>query len=452
MVTEVGSFSMTNTMGLNLKKTWKSQKTIWFIPRDFSSQQKKLVSKARQQMAGYPSLVWFSSSGSTGKGGIKFFGHTRESLIASALAVNEHLRITSQDRILNPLPVYHVGGFGTWLRAQLAGARWVDCSGLKWSPSKFSETLNKGKITVTSLVPTQVHDLIALDLNPPPQLRAVVVGGGALAPALYHSARALGWPLLPSYGMTEFGSQIATADLESLEEAEYSIENGSAENDEFASVSLPAIDFPTKGSPFKKNPPGLPAVRLLKHIQNIHQDPRGTFIQSEAGCLFQLEITSDGQFSLELKRRSLGILIDDQVDFDPKTRVIKVKGRKTRVVKVKGELVSLDELQSELQSFLKAGSTSEFLITSSPHLREENELVLVVGYQNAFQNNARDGFYTEGDNNGRGTYFFSWLSLIRSFNSKVPPYKSISRVEFMEALPRTELGKVKLSQIRSAFD
>jgi O-succinylbenzoic acid--CoA ligase len=42
-------------------------------------------------------------------------------------------------------------------------------------------------------------------------LRAVVVGGGALDETLRIRAAELGWPLLPSYGLTETASQVATA-------------------------------------------------------------------------------------------------------------------------------------------------------------------------------------------------------------------------------------------------
>ena len=65
--------------------------------------------------------------------------------------------------------------------------------------------------TLTSLVPAQVFDLVNAGLKPPHILRAVLVGGGRLEDALYQKATALGWPLLPGYGMTEAASQIATA-------------------------------------------------------------------------------------------------------------------------------------------------------------------------------------------------------------------------------------------------
>jgi O-succinylbenzoic acid--CoA ligase len=48
-------------------------------------------------------------------------------------------------------------------------------------------------------------------------MRAVVIGGGALSDELYRAGRELGWPLLPSYGLTECASQAATATADSPE-------------------------------------------------------------------------------------------------------------------------------------------------------------------------------------------------------------------------------------------
>lgn len=71
-------------------------------------------------------------------------------------------------------------------------------------------------VTHTSLVPTQVHDLVAADLVAPKSLVAIVVGGGRLDPIIGQAARHLGWPVLASYGMTEAGSQIATQGMGQL--------------------------------------------------------------------------------------------------------------------------------------------------------------------------------------------------------------------------------------------
>jgi O-succinylbenzoic acid--CoA ligase len=68
-------------------------------------------------------------------------------------------------------------------------------------------------ITHVSLVPAMLAAVLdaARDAPPPPALQRVVVGGMAVPPALAERTLRLGWPLCPSYGVTEAVAQIATA-------------------------------------------------------------------------------------------------------------------------------------------------------------------------------------------------------------------------------------------------
>lgn len=142
-----------------------------------------------------PGHVWLATSGSTGA--LKLTGLSKQAMLASAAAVNRHLQSDSNDVWLGVLPTFHVGGLGIHARAFLSGARVVEA----WSDD----------VTLASLVPAQVSDLVQSGAKPPKSLRAVVVGGGALSEDLYRAGIARGWPLLPSYGMTETCSQVATA-------------------------------------------------------------------------------------------------------------------------------------------------------------------------------------------------------------------------------------------------
>lgn len=148
-----------------------------------------------------PGHVWLSTSGTTGA--LKLTALSKRALLASAAAVNRHLQSDANDLWRCVLPTFHVGGLGIYARAFLSGARVV---GDSWDG-----------VTLASLVPAQVIDLVRDRIAPPRSLRAVVVGGGALSGDLYGRARELGWPLLPSYGMTECCSQVATATIDSPE-------------------------------------------------------------------------------------------------------------------------------------------------------------------------------------------------------------------------------------------
>ena len=146
--------------------------------------------------------VWIATSGSTG--GWKLVALSKDALLASAAAVNRRLGVRGGETWTCVLPDFHVGGLGIWARASISNGRVIE---MTWDPHAFAQT----DAAFSSLVPAQVVDLVRAGLRPPHSMRAIVVGGGAMTAELYREARALGWPVLPSYGMTECCSQIATA-------------------------------------------------------------------------------------------------------------------------------------------------------------------------------------------------------------------------------------------------
>ena len=154
-----------------------------------------------------PADVPFATSGSSGAP--KQVVISKAALLTSAGAVNTHLGVTADACWGLALPPNHVGGFGVAARAYAAGCRLVHF-GKRWDARLFQGWLVQDRVSHTSLVPTQVHDLVAAGLACPASLVAIVVGGGQLDAATGQAARALGWPVLASYGMTEAASQVAT--------------------------------------------------------------------------------------------------------------------------------------------------------------------------------------------------------------------------------------------------
>ena len=161
----------------------------------------KFWDDATPVMAGDRELVahvLFETSGSTGAP--KRIALPKEALLVSAAAVNAHLEVTADSCWGLALPTHHVGGFGVAARAWQAGCGMVVFQG-KWNPSGFRDWLGVSRVTHTSLVPTQVHDLVKQELTAPNFLKAIVVGGGHLDAATGQAARDLGWPVLASYGV-----------------------------------------------------------------------------------------------------------------------------------------------------------------------------------------------------------------------------------------------------------
>ena len=156
-----------------------------------------------------PPALAFATSGSTDEP--RWIRHSREALLLSAAAVNRCFAVTPQDVWLRALPLFHVAGVGVEARATAAGCRLVILQG-GWDVLEFIKLVNHEKVTLTSLVPTQVFDLVQTGQAAPSSLRAVLVGGGRLEPELALHAKHLGWPLRSSYGLTEAASTVAVED------------------------------------------------------------------------------------------------------------------------------------------------------------------------------------------------------------------------------------------------
>ena len=152
----------------------------------------------------------FATSGSSG--GRKWVALSREALLTSAAMVNRHLSAGVDDRWLMALPDFHVGGMGIGARCYDAGSELVKLSG-KWDPELYYSTMASEDISLSSLVPAQLYDLVQRELRAPQSLRAVLIGGGRLGDAVYERAVELGWPIMETYGMTETCSQVATTSL-----------------------------------------------------------------------------------------------------------------------------------------------------------------------------------------------------------------------------------------------
>ena len=133
---------------------------------------------------------------------------TRAALIASAAASAANLGWQDDDRWLLCMPVARIGGLSILTRCLAARRCVVLAAG--FDAATFPDGVATDGITLASLVPTMLHRV--LDAHPgwvpPPQLRAVLVGGAAAPPALLRRAQERGLPIVLTYGMTETCSQV----------------------------------------------------------------------------------------------------------------------------------------------------------------------------------------------------------------------------------------------------
>lgn len=131
-------------------------------------------------------------------------------LQAAVFASRQRLPLTPGDAWLACLPLYHIGGMAILYRCAEAGATVVLHE--SFDAQRVLADLEKFRISHISLVPAMLAKLLdaGKDGPPPASLGYALIGGGPLSDSLMRRARAAGWPLCASYGMSEAGSQVAT--------------------------------------------------------------------------------------------------------------------------------------------------------------------------------------------------------------------------------------------------
>jgi O-succinylbenzoic acid--CoA ligase len=159
-------------------------------------------------------LAVLMTSGTTGtpKGVVL----SRRAFLASARGSEKNLPLAGDDRWLLGLPIAHVGGLSILTRCLVARAAVVVpeeiAAGQRLDENALVRSIERDRVTLVSLVPTQLEWLVARTpaWKPPSHLRAILLGGAAARPRLLERALELGLPVLTTYGLTEACSQVTT--------------------------------------------------------------------------------------------------------------------------------------------------------------------------------------------------------------------------------------------------
>lgn len=328
----------------------------------------------------FSSTLWLQSSGTESSFvGTKLVTIDKSAFLAAVQGCVDFYQLSKTDIWLNSLPLFHVGGLAIEARCFLSGAKSEIYRGA-WSAHDFQKQLQQSQANWASLVPTQVYDLVQASIPPPPSLRAILVGGGSLSMNLWLQAYKLGWPLLPSYGMTETSALLAGSSLETLQR--------------------------------EPSPSGMDILPHIK-LRQIQKDKYA--IRSRS--LFSGYLLFEENQGATWKPRSDPFILDDRLRVEKNK--LYVLGRESQLVKILGETVNLQELTDRLESVIGA----PFAVVAAPEDRKGYDLHLFVQSINAV------------------------LPPLDEINKGLLPFQRISEVHILNALPRTELGKIKTAAL-----
>lgn len=366
---------------------WHSpQNEILMNPRMPQGTKEELQS-ALSQLANLTGHLCFATSGTSGR--LKWVALSKQAILLSAKAVNVHLNSNETDIWLNPLPGFHVGGVGIAARGYLSGANVIDChfpEG-KWSPLHFHKQLQQSQATLTSMVPTQVFDLVSHGLEAPKSLRAIIVGGGAMSEHLYFAAVKLGWKLLPSYGLTECASGVATAELGSWNLLQY------------------------------------PLLKPLEHVELALDQDGFLKIKSESLLTAYVEKGDEG-YILRDPKNDGWLTTEDKVLFEQQG--IKSVSRGEHFVKIGGEsvdLLRLDKILEEEKLALKFKDDLALVAVEDDRLGHRLHLAAACEVNEHLQ------------------------SLMERYHQRVHPFERISFIHRVNKIPRSPLNKILKSEL-----
>ena len=347
--------------------------------------------------SGTPVLVCHTS-GSTGAP--KAVVLTQDALFWNAVNSTHMHDLTSADRILTTLPMFHVGGLNIQtLPALHAGA----CVTLhsKFEPGAAIEAIERERITLTVLVPAQLVTMMEhprwddADLS---SLRVITTGSTIVSESFVRRVQERGLRLIQIYGSTETGPIAAYQRAADCER-------------KAGSAGLPALHCELRVVDDKDNdmPPGKDGEIVVRG-PNVMQ----RYLNAPAATTAALR---DGWYHTN----DVGYFDDDGY--------LHVVARKNEMIISGGENIFPAELENILA---ECPAIREACVVGIQHDRWGEMVVAVVALQPGVEMNEAE--------------------VMALFAGRLARYKHPRAVRFVESLPRNELGKIKRSALRADSD
>jgi fatty-acyl-CoA synthase len=351
------------------------------------------------------------TSGTTGNPKGAVYSHRSTFLHTFGAMAADGVGIRESDVILPVVPMFHANAWGLAHVAVATGAKLV-MPGPDLSPGALVNLIESERVTVAAGVPTiWMGVLDALDGRDVSSLRAIPCGGSAVPKALSEGFRAkTGLPILQAWGMTET-SPIASVctiksnlgDLSEEEKADIRTTVGIVS----FGVEMRVVDPESlEDKPWDGETSGELQVRGPWVIREYYNDDRSPESFTEDGWLKTGDVAT--------------------VDSEGYIRLV---DRTKDVIKSGGEWISSVELENEIMAH---PAVAEAAVIGVPHPKwQERPLACVV---------LREGASLTKD------------ELIEFLEPRVAKWWLPDDVQFIDAVPKTSVGKFSKKDLRAKFE
>ena len=138
---------------------------------------------------------------------------SRKNIESSCIASQKNLEVGIDDIWLLCMPPYHAGGLSIIFRSLILSNKFYIMN--SFNPREIFDLINESKVSIISLVPTMLISILEIfekeEMKAPSSFNFILCGGAKVSEELIIRAKMSNIKILPTYGMTETTSQIATA-------------------------------------------------------------------------------------------------------------------------------------------------------------------------------------------------------------------------------------------------
>lgn len=362
----------------------------------------------------------FYTTGTTGEPKGVFYSHRQLvlhtlGLIANLGSGDASNRFHRGDVYMPITPMFHVHAWGMPYAATLMGVKQVYPG--RYEPAALLQLIEREAVTFSHCVPTILHMLLSapeveqIDLS----RWKVIIGGGALPRGLAQAAIEQGINVFTGYGLSETCPILTIADLSGMHQVtgdEESIKRRCKTGQPLVMVDLRVVDAQMKDVPRDGVSTGEVVVRSPWVTQGYSGNPQGSETLWEGGYLH----TGD-------------------VGYIDETGSLQITDRIKDVIKSGGEWISSLQLEDIASRCVGVSEVAAFAIADE-RWGERPMLAIVaseVDDDGIIANQVQQAIQAEVD------------------SGRISKWAMPQRIEIVEALPKTSVGKMDKKVLRATY-